>query len=93
VKNPASTEARKSRHLDICLEEDVASFQATGFDRVRLHHEALPEFALEDVDTTTRLFGHLLRAPLVISSMTGGTARAATINRISRSQPKRPVSH
>jgi len=81
VKNPASTEARKSRHLDICLEEDVASFQTTGFDRVRLHHEALPEFALEDVDTTTRLFGHLLRAPLVISSMTGGTARAATINR------------
>ncbi len=81
MKNPASTEARKSRHLDICLEEDVASSQRTGFDCVRLHHEALPEFALEDVDTTTRLFGRSLRAPLVISSMTGGTARAATINR------------
>jgi isopentenyl-diphosphate delta-isomerase len=81
VKNPASTEARKSRHLDICLDEDVASFQATGFDRVRLEHEALPEFALEDVDTGTTLLGHALRAPLVISSMTGGTARAGTINR------------
>lgn len=78
---PASTEARKSRHLDICLEDDVASFQVTGFDRVRLGHEALPEFALEDVDTTLQLLGHRLRAPLIISSMTGGTARAGTINR------------
>lgn len=81
MKAPASTEARKSRHLDICLEEDVASFQRTGFDRVRLHHEALPELALDDVETATEFLGHSLRAPLVISSMTGGTARAGTINR------------
>jgi isopentenyl-diphosphate Delta-isomerase len=81
VKPPASTEARKSRHLDICLEDDVASFRRTGFDGVRLHHEALPEFALDDVETATQFLGHGLRAPLVISSMTGGTARAGTINR------------
>jgi isopentenyl-diphosphate delta-isomerase len=81
VKDVAATETRKSRHLDICLDEDVASFARTGFDRVRLHHEALPEFALEDVMTTVDFLGHRLRAPLVISSMTGGTARAGTINR------------
>ncbi len=75
-----ATEARKSRHLDICLEDDVSSGLDPGFSRVRLHHEALPECALEDVDLTTTLFGHPLRAPFLISSMTGGTERARAIN-------------
>jgi isopentenyl-diphosphate delta-isomerase len=75
-----ATEARKSRHLDICLEDDVASHLDAGFSRVRLRHEALPECALEDVDTSVDLFGHRLNAPLLISSMTGGTERARAIN-------------
>lgn len=75
------TEARKSRHLDICLEEDVASRLDAGFGGVRLRHEALPEFALADVDCTTTFLGFRLRAPLLISSMTGGTTRAREINR------------
>ncbi len=75
-----ATEARKSRHLDICLEEDVASSLDTGFERIRLRHEALPECALEDVDTAVTFLGWKLRLPLVISSMTGGTARARSIN-------------
>jgi isopentenyl-diphosphate delta-isomerase len=79
--NDRSTERRKSRHLDICLEDDVASILDAGFAAVRLHHEALPERALADVTTETTLLGRRLRAPLVISSMTGGTARAGAINR------------
>jgi isopentenyl-diphosphate delta-isomerase len=74
------TEARKSRHLDICLEDDVASHLDAGFSAVRLRHEALPECALEDVDMSTTLFGHTLAAPILISSMTGGTERARAIN-------------
>jgi hypothetical protein len=74
------TEARKSRHLDICLEDDVASHLDAGFSAVRLRHEALPECALEDVDMSTTLFGHALTAPILISSMTGGTERARAIN-------------
>ncbi len=77
---PESTEARKGRHLDVCLHEDVASRLDAGWEAVRLHHEALPEFALADVDVTTTFLGRPLRAPLLISSMTGGTARARTIN-------------
>ncbi len=81
-RTPATraTEARKSRHLDICLEDDVASHLDAGFSRIRLHHEALPECALEDVDTSVTLLGIKLAAPLVISSMTGGTERARRIN-------------
>jgi isopentenyl-diphosphate delta-isomerase len=76
----SETEARKSRHLDICLEEDVASALDTGFSRIRLRHEAMPECALEDIDTSTRFLGHALAAPVLISSMTGGTERARAIN-------------
>ena len=77
---PQATEARKSRHLDICLEEDVNSALDAGFSTLRLRHEALPECALEDVSTATEFLGHRLAAPLIISSMTGGTERARTIN-------------
>ena len=76
-----STEQRKSRHLDVCLDEDVASRLPAGWDAVRLRHEALPEIALADVDVATTFLGFSLRAPLLISSMTGGTQRAAEINR------------
>ncbi len=76
----AATEARKARHLDICLEDDVSSALATGFAQVRLRHEALPEIALDEVSTATSFLGHELAAPIVISSMTGGTPRAGTIN-------------
>ncbi len=82
-KTPAGSreiEARKSRHLDICLEDDVASQLDTGFAGVRLRHEALPECALDDVDTSLQFLGHQLSAPLLISSMTGGTHRARLIN-------------
>ena len=75
-----ATEARKSRHLDICLEDDVASALDAGFSRVRLRHEALPECALDDVDVSTTFLGLPLRAPLIVSSMTGGTQRARAIN-------------
>ena len=77
----STTEARKSRHLDICLEEDVASSLDAGFRRLRLRHEALPDFSLADVEIATTFLGHALGAPLLISSMTGGTERARSINR------------
>ena len=76
-----ATEARKARHLDVCLDEDVQSGLDPGWDGVQLQHEALPEIALDDVDVATQFLGFPLRAPLLVSSMTGGTTRAATINR------------
>ncbi len=76
-----ATEARKARHLDVCLDEDVQSALDPGWDGVRLQHEALPEIALDDVEIATQFLGFSLRAPLLVSSMTGGTERAATINR------------
>jgi len=73
--------SRKADHIRINLEEDVRSSLTTGLENYRFVHEALPEINLEDVDLSQRLFGRSVRAPLLISSMTGGTAEAGKINR------------
>jgi isopentenyl-diphosphate delta-isomerase len=77
----ARIEKRKAEHIKINLEQDVRSSLNTGLERYRFVHEALPELDLEEVDTGLNLFGKWLRAPVLISSMTGGTEQAGTINR------------
>jgi isopentenyl-diphosphate delta-isomerase len=51
-------------------------------ERYRFTHQALPELNLEDIDLNSGLFGRELRAPILISSMTGGTEQAGRINRV-----------
>ncbi len=73
---------RKVEHLRINLEENVQFTEvANGFERYRFIHQALPELALDEIDTNLTLFGRRLRAPILISSMTGGAAEAERINR------------
>lgn len=79
--DPATTERRKAEHLRITLDEDVASGLTSGFERYRFVHQALPECDLDAIDTRQPFLGKTLRLPLLVSSMTGGTAEARTINR------------
>jgi isopentenyl-diphosphate delta-isomerase len=73
---------RKADHLRVTLKEDVRFHGVTtGFERYRFIHQALPEISLEQVDLSISLLGKGLRAPLLISSMTGGTPQATIINR------------
>lgn len=75
------TESRKVEHLRINLEEDVqAKGISTGLESYRFTHRALPEIDLGDVDTSVFFLGHRLRAPILISGMTGGAAWAGEIN-------------
>jgi isopentenyl-diphosphate delta-isomerase len=71
---------RKADHIRINLEEDVNSGLTTGLEHYRFLHQALPELDLDRVDTSLVLLGKRLAAPLLISSMTGGTPRARDIN-------------
>lgn len=73
--------SRKADHIRINLEEDVRSGLTSGLENYRFTHQALPELDLEEIDLSLELFGRTLQAPLLISSMTGGTAEAATLNR------------
>lgn len=74
--------SRKSDHIRINLDQDVASALTTGLEHFHFIHQALPEINLDDVDLSQTLFHRHLRAPVLISSMTGGTAEAARINQI-----------
>ncbi len=73
---------RKADHLALCAEDDVGfRTRSTLLECVRLVHDALPDMALEDVDTSVTVLNKRLRAPIVIASMTGGTEEAGRINR------------
>ena len=75
------TEGRKLDHIRIVLDEDVdAKGVRSGFAHLHFRHRALPELDLKEVDTGLALFGKRLRAPLLISSMTGGAGKAEQIN-------------
>ncbi len=72
---------RKMDHLRICAERDVGSGSLrAGFEHYRLVHCALPEMNLEDVDLCVRFLGRALKAPLLISAITGGAPRARQVN-------------
>jgi isopentenyl-diphosphate delta-isomerase len=73
---------RKRSHLELCSREAVEyAGKTTLFEDVELLHNALPELALEDIDVGAEFLGKRLRAPLLISGMTGGTAEAFAVNR------------
>ena len=83
TENPpnASIDKRKAEHIRINLEENVQfPHLTTGLERYRFMHQALPEINLSDIDSTVTLFGKTISAPIVISSMTGGTDIALRLN-------------
>ena len=78
VDHTPTTKTRKDDHIRINLEEKVTFNQRTsGFERYFFMHNALPELDLNAIDCTQSFFGRQMRLPLLISSMTGGTAEAA----------------
>ncbi|MGQ9887080.1 MAG: type 2 isopentenyl-diphosphate Delta-isomerase [Aggregatilineales bacterium] len=82
VTQPLTTESRKADHIRINLEKDVSFPRlTTGLENYRFLHQALPELNLAEINTHLTLFGKKLAAPILISSMTGGTDIARRINR------------
>jgi isopentenyl-diphosphate Delta-isomerase len=76
-----NTQTRKADHLRICLEDDVQFRTLTnGLERYRFDHVCLPELDFSEVDPSTKFFHKTLNAPILISSMTGGTEQAKKIN-------------
>ncbi|KQQ60041.1 isopentenyl pyrophosphate isomerase [Pseudomonas sp. Leaf127] len=73
---------RKDDHLNIVLDSlDDAHGAGSGLEALRFEHCALPELSLDEIDLGSHLLGISLRAPLLISSMTGGAQRSTAINR------------
>ena len=77
-----SIEQRKSDHIQIALNEKVTGESiSTGLESFTFIHNALPEIAFDDISIATTFLGFECKTPFLISSMTGGTALAETINK------------
>jgi len=83
-KESSSVSARRKRdHVDIVLNKDVTfRGKSTGFEEVDFIHNALPELDFNEVNPSTVFLNKKLSAPLLVSCMTGGFSRGASINRL-----------
>lgn len=76
------TQRRKKEHLELCLDsERVSGPSSTGLEAYRFIHNALPELDIDEIDLRTTFLGKPLKAPILISSMTGGFDLARKVNR------------
>ncbi|WP_428263806.1 type 2 isopentenyl-diphosphate Delta-isomerase [Haliangium sp.] len=80
--SPPSISQRKADHLAVAASGE-ADFRhlTTLLEEVHLIHQALPEQAVDEIELDAEVAGCRLRAPVVVSGMTGGTAEAGAINR------------
>ncbi|NLV27492.1 MAG: type 2 isopentenyl-diphosphate Delta-isomerase [Methanomicrobiales archaeon] len=81
MKKRDFTSSRKLDHLRICLDESIES-GSTGFEDIRLVHEALPDTDMDSLSLDTRFLGHELGSPLFISAMTGGHPETKEVNAV-----------
>lgn len=80
--SPGALRDRKRSHLDLCRDQDVEyGGKTTLFEDVDLVHHAVSDLALDGIDTAVEFIGKRLRAPLLITGMTGGTEEAMAVNR------------
>jgi len=72
---------RKTEHIKLCLTEQVEGVnKSTGLEGISFIHNALPEINFADINLQTNFLGKQLKAPFLVSSMTGGSALATEIN-------------
>jgi isopentenyl-diphosphate delta-isomerase len=71
---------RKLEHIRLALENRM-QLGGRFFDEYAFDHEALPEIDMDEIEIGTSFLGKELRAPLLVSCMTGGTGEATRINR------------
>ncbi len=75
------TESRKLDHIKAVLERQVESQEKTLLDDVRIIHNSLPEVNLDEVSLEKDFCGKTLKAPLMITGMTGGHPDTTEINK------------
>lgn len=72
---------RKTEHIRLCLTGNVEGVnKTTGLEGIHFIHNALPEIDFGSISLETNFLGRNLKAPFLVSSMTGGSELATTIN-------------
>ncbi|WP_456276574.1 type 2 isopentenyl-diphosphate Delta-isomerase [Bacillus sp. AK128] len=81
MKQRDDVNKRKADHIQICLNDDVKGRGiTTGFEQFSFIHQALPEVDFTEINVETSFLEKKVATPFLISSMTGGTEKAMTIN-------------
>lgn len=73
-------ESRKQDHIRLALSKESQGLVESGFSKISLIHEALPEINFNEVSLKTSLLGHEFSSPHFISSMTAGHKESLAIN-------------
>lgn len=72
---------RKTEHIRLCLQENVEGVnKTTGLEGISFIHNALPEIDFADIRLDSAFLGKNIKAPFLVSSMTGGSDLAVKIN-------------
>ncbi|MEM0473684.1 MAG: type 2 isopentenyl-diphosphate Delta-isomerase [Zestosphaera sp.] len=71
---------RKLEHVDVVLKEKVEGPNTTWLEYVFLVHQASSEIPLSSVNLETSFLGKVLKAPVMITGMTGGAPGTEEIN-------------
>lgn len=68
---------RKDEHVEFALKQDRFH---SDFARIRLVHQSLPSFDLDEISLNTTYLGHDFKLPIYINAMTGGSDKTKEIN-------------
>lgn len=72
---------RKTEHIRLCLNDNVEGVnKTTGLEGISFIHNALPEIDFKDIQLDSSFLRKKLKAPFLVSSMTGGSVLAEQIN-------------
>ncbi|RYG74271.1 type 2 isopentenyl-diphosphate Delta-isomerase [Lentibacillus lipolyticus] len=72
---------RKTEHIRLCLNDNVEGVnKSTGLEGIAFIHNALPEINFADINLDTEFLDKPIKAPFLVSSMTGGSELASKIN-------------
>ncbi|WP_088051141.1 type 2 isopentenyl-diphosphate Delta-isomerase [Virgibacillus dakarensis] len=72
---------RKTEHIRLCLTENVEGVnKTTGLEGISFIHNALPEINFADIKLDSTFLNKAVKAPFLVSSMTGGSELAEKIN-------------
>jgi len=80
IAQDAQLYKRKNEHLHIVATQSVLHSRGTLLNDIQLLHQALPELDINDIDLSVEFFDKKLKAPLMITSMTGGAEHARKLN-------------
>jgi len=70
----------KDKQIEICLNEEVEDKGVNGFDLFELNYQ-IPDFSLEEIETSIELLGKRMSLPLIIAPLTGGGYKSLEVNK------------